>query len=462
MSTGRVLVAFSDGPLVASPTWTRLDDGSTFPPGFVAGYDTHVGRQTLLSQTDTGTATVYINDRTGLFDPRKATSPYYGELDGRQILLQLYNPVTATWEPQFRGLIDDVNYDIDGSGVDASGKPVNASLQIDCVDMFDYLNGYGLTPGLNGVTPPTGSEDSVYYAATAGTVDDRLIEILTDVGISSSMYGSPSLASGNVKLLETRYDPDESALTALRDAADAEFPFIANIYVDRYGKFQFRGRYGRFDPTSVAAEVGSTWDFTRWKVGDGAAILADSNRAQIRVLGYTRGRTNVLNVAIAYPQALAPADMPGQVYADATSITAYGKHAAPPISNLIIASGHGGNTGKAECALYAELLVKNQKDPREAVTALQTKSIDPSDARAAKTWAFICGADISHIVNVAVGYPAGTGFTGGSPADDYYIEGRSLTVRPANASYDQVEFDVEMSPAVWSMDTHSVFPAFPG
>jgi hypothetical protein len=126
-------------------------------------------------------------------------------------MLQLYDPVATTWEPQFRGLINDYSYTIDGSASDANGDPINASIQIEAVDMFDYLNGYGLTPGLAGVTPPAGAEDGVYYAATAGTVDDRIIEILTDAGIDSTRY---LVASGNTKVIAVKYDPGESALTA--------------------------------------------------------------------------------------------------------------------------------------------------------------------------------------------------------------------------------------------------------
>ena len=463
MPTGRVLIAWDDGPLVASPTWTAIDQGgSTFPYDFVAGYDTHVGRQTLTSQTDTGTATVYVNDRSGLFDDRNNSSPFQGKLSGRQILLQLYNPVSATWESQFRGLIDDYRYTIDGSAVDSNGDPVNCSIQIDCVDMFDYLNGYGLTPGLDGVTPPAGSEDGVWYAATSGTVDDRIIEILTDAGIDSTMY---IVASGNVKLIATKYDPDESALTALRDAADAELPFIANIYVNRSGQFCFRGRYSRFDPDAVAAEPLSQWDFTRWKVGDGKAIQSDPTRAQMRVLEYTRDRADLINAAICYPQGLQPADMPGQVYANTPSITAYGKHQANPMSDLLTGDYAGPGTitpsdGKTQCALYAELLVLNKKDPKLCPTALNLKSIDTSDSRASATWDVLTKSDISHIVNIAAGYPGGTGLTGGATADDYYIEGRALTVRPANTDYDYVDLNLEVSPYVWSADTHGVFPAF--
>ncbi len=465
---GRVFIAWDDGPLEPNPTWTSIDQAANgFPAQFVSGYDIKVGRQTLLSQTDTGTATVYCNDREGLFDDRNMSSPYQGKLSGRQIMLQLFDPVTEVWEPQFRGLIDDYSYDIDGSASDANGDPINASIQIQCVDMFDYLNGFGLTPGLAGVTPPAGAEDGVYYAATAGTLDDRIIEILTDAGIDPDMYGSPGLASGNVKLIGAKYDPGESALTAIRDAVDAEFPFIGINYCDRHGKFQFRGRYGRFDPDAVSSEPGSDWDFTRWGVGDQTAIIADPARAQMRVLSFARSRAELINVAMSWTQNLPAAEMPNQVFADTSSIAAYGQHSAPPMSDLLTADYAGPGTitpsdGKTQCFLYAKLLVKNKAFPREAITSLQVKAISPEDDRATETWAFITRSDISHIVNCRVGYPGGTGFTGDSPADDYYIEGRQLVVRPLNPTHDYVEYNVEVTPAVWSMDTHGVFPSIDG
>lgn len=457
----RVGVAFDDGPLEPNPTWTWLDDDSVFPPQFVAGYDTKNGRQTLISQTETGTATVYINDRAGLFDDRNSDSPYQGKLSGRQIILQLWNPVTEVWEPQFRGHIDDYSYDIDGSAVDANGDPINASIQLECVDMFDFLNGYGLTPGLDGVTPPTGMEDGIWYAQTTGGVYDRIVEILTDATSSGWVAAMSIIASGNVNVIGVKYDPDESALTALRDAADAEMPFIANIYINRHGQFCFRGRYSRFVPDTIAAEPGSDWDFARWPLGDGKAIQADSLRGQIREISYTRSRGDLINAAIAYPQGIAASDMPGQVYASSTSIANFGKHQASPMSDLLTCEPTvSGYDKKTETAKFAELLVRNKKAPRIALTRLQLKAMRPDDPRAAATWGAICGADISHIVNVAVGYPGGTGLQGASPTDDYYVEGRSLTVRPLNPTHDYVECDLDTSPAVWSMDTNGVFPGF--
>lgn len=464
MPTGRVLFAPTNGPLDATATWVRLDD----TPNLVAHYEITVGRQTLIAQTDTGTATVYLNDTQGLFDPRNPSSPYFGELDGKQILLQVYNPVAANWFSRFRGTIDDYGYVLNPA-TGADGKPVVANIQIDCVDVFDYLGGYGLTPGLDGDTPPGGSEDIIYYnASTVGqTVQDRIVAILNDVGVTSTMR---DIASGNVQVIEGKYDPDEAALVAIRDAADAELPFIANIYVstnpNTCGHFTFRGRYSRFDPDFVSSEVGSTWSFNRWKIGDGLAGQSDNTRVPFRVLGFSRARSNVINAAMCYPQGLAAADMPSQVYADPTSITDYGKHTpGGPISDLLVGNYVGPGTispsdGKTQCQLYAELLVKNQKDPRETMSAVQIKSIDPSDARASRNWELLSNLDISDIVNIKASYSGSTvGFTGAATVDDYYVEGFQMRVTPANTGYDYIELDLNLSPYVWSADTHGVFPA---
>ncbi len=476
---GRVLIAFDDGPLEPFPTWTRLDaPGGDFPDQFVSGFDTQNGKQTLLAQTGTGTGTVYINDhKYALFDPRNTSSPYYGKLDGKQIMLQLFDPVREDWEPQFRGLIDSVSYAMNNTAVNGNGEPINASIQIDAVDQFDYLAGFGLTPGLAGDRPPNGGEDGVWYALTtgAGTVSVRMLQILGDAMITDSSQFV--LFTGNVTLQTVKYDAEEAALTALRDCADAELPYIAqSLFVDRLGRVVFHGRYGRFQPDDLAAAVGPTvWDFHRWSLGDGKAVR-DDGRTQMRVLEFNRARTNIVNVAVCYAQGTPQARVPSQVYADTTSITDFGHYVAPPMTDLLIdvpttdiANGHPSWTRNDECLAYAELIVKNMKDPRENITALQVKTVHPFDSRGEDVWACLTQADVDDIVNVRVGYPAGTGFTGGTP-DDYYIEGRTMRVRPLDSSsfnsslpgYDYVEQDLAVSPAVWSMDTHSVFPDWPG
>jgi len=479
MPDGRVLIAFDDGPLEPSPTWTRLDaPGGDFPDQFVAGYDLQNGKQTLLAQTDTGQATVYINDhKYGLFDPRNASSPFYEALDGKQILLQLFDPVHEVWETQYKGLIDSAGYSFDNTAVNANGEPINVSVVLNCVDVFAYLAGFGLTPGLAGDRPPSGGADGVWYAATTDEVRDRLIQIATDVGLGANDGIQSVFFSGNVALQTVKYDADEAALTAIRDCADAEMPYIAqSLYCDRFGRLVFHGRYGRFDPDSLAAAAGADrWIFNRFDLGDGKAVR-DEGRIQMRVLDFARARGNLVNVAVCYPQGTQDSQMPSQVYADTTSITDFGHYVAPPMENLLTArpindrlNGHPSWDRYDECLKYAELIVKNFKDPREAVSALQIKTVHPLDARGPDVWACLTQTDVNDIANIRVGYPHGVGFTGTS-ADDYFVEGREMRVRPLNAAtalsalpgFDYVELDLEVSPAVWSQDTHGVFPAWPG
>ncbi|HKQ18250.1 MAG TPA: hypothetical protein VJW75_07050, partial [Candidatus Eisenbacteria bacterium] len=96
---GRVLIATAAGPLVAEPSWTRFDNLSACR---CAGFDWSRGRQSEFDVTNTGTARVNFHDRNGTLDDVAFI--------GKQIMLQLYDPVAAAWEPCFRGHIDDISY----------------------------------------------------------------------------------------------------------------------------------------------------------------------------------------------------------------------------------------------------------------------------------------------------------------------------------------------------------------
>jgi hypothetical protein len=451
MPDGRILIAPDDGPTTAAPTWVRIDD----TPNLVANIEISRGRQSEQDQTDTGTMNVQLHDTQGLFDPSNTLSPWFGKVDGKQILCQVKDPTTGLWESQFRGLIDYATFDIHpATGPD--GKPIVANIELECVDIFDYLAGIEMVPGEFGDTPPKGMEGIIFFEDTAGTVDDRFFQVLgnTNVNIDSTRY---VIFTGNVSVQEASYDPGTSVLVVLRDCADAELPMIANIYCDRFGRFCFHGRYSRFDPDTVSAGAApGAWDFMRWKAGDGTAIVADSDRAQIRVLSYSRGRRDVINAAVAWPQGIDQTKVPENVYVDPTSIDAFGYHALPAMENLLVKAGTTtGNTAKVECAKYAELYVKNMKDPVEVPKTVTLKALSPADPRAAATWPLLTIADISDIINLAVGYPGDDG--NGIQDVDYYIEGIQKQIVPLNPDYDYVEATLEVSPAVWSMDTHGVF-----
>ena len=229
-----VSIAFDDTMFVASPTWTRIDSEASL----VASIEIRRGRQDEFERTDTGTATIILNDTEGLFDPTNVGSPYYGNLDSKPIAIAIRNPVTDEWFPLFRGVIDEYGYDLHPS-------QLVTQTAIQCVDALDYFAGFELAPGLAGDTPPAGSERYVFYEDTAGLVDDRIFQVLGDASWPTALA---SIFSGNVHMQESTYSPGESILTVLHDCADAEFPTVANFFVDSEGFVCFHGRFARFDP----------------------------------------------------------------------------------------------------------------------------------------------------------------------------------------------------------------------
>ena len=97
----------------------------------------------------------------------------------------------------------------------------------------------------------------------------RINQALADANWPS---GLSSVFTGNVNLNETVYSPGESILAVIHDAADAEFPGVANFYVDRYGVVCFHGRNARFNPSSTASDA-THWDFHVWDVGLGGTQI---------------------------------------------------------------------------------------------------------------------------------------------------------------------------------------------
>lgn len=432
---GRVLIAFDDGPLVASPTWTRIDDTDNL----VADIEITAGKQEEFDETETNHATVRLNDTTGDFDPNNASGPYFGKLRGKQILLQLYNPFTETWHERFRGRIKRWGYDLNPATRD--GKSILSNVSLEAVGVFDYLAKIELLAGVHGDVPDAGHEDTVMYAA--GEVDERLRALVdTDALLDTTRY---VIFSGNVDVIKTFYDNGDSLLTACRDAADAESPSaLANIYEDRHGRFVFHGRQAKLDPVTVAAGAGGAWDYQQFKIGDGHAIGIDPDTAQMRPpFSYREYDVDdIINAALIIPRGIDRADVPSLVFTDATSITANGPCAFTYQDSINGGHKTNGDTASQDCLRSAEYLVDNYKDPHTRIDALTVKSVHPDDDRAEATWNVLALADISDSVALTVGYPdLGTGIDA-----DYFIEGWTQTITPANASFDMVTLSLNTSP----------------
>jgi hypothetical protein len=422
---GRVLIASSGGPLTAEPSWTRYDNLSACR---CSGFDWQRGRQSEFDQTNTGTARVYFHDRDGTFSS--------DTFIGRQIMLQLWDPCAEAWEPVFRGHIDDIH------NTPSPGAPTLTNLQVDAVDILDYLGGVKVVPGEFGDTPPPKMAGIVFYED--GPVDDRLNDLATDAGIAASMK---VIFTGNVDVLEAVLDVDDDVLSAMRTASDAEFPSgVANVYADRYGRLVFHGRFARFDPETTASE-GGNWDFTRWDAATREDVTAGV--AQIREFQFNRPRTRIINSYVAWPE-LTELHKPfpqkliatNQTFTDPTSIAAYGYRGREASALQIKEHKTNGNTGAEECALFAEYYVANYAVPRMNIERIAFKSLHPDDPRAADVWALMSRIDISDAMQLFVD-------EAGLTDEEFFVEGISGECRVGPPEYDFVTVTPNLSPGAY-------------
>ena len=427
-------VAFSDPMLDPTPTWTRIDDD----PGLVASYSIRRGRVDELQKTGTGTAIVELNDVQGLFDPGNLASPWFGQLDGKQAGLALWNPVDEEWETLFRGFIDAYQYEVEPSGV-------VTRIQVELVDALDYLAGVELAPDTAGHPgdAPAESQGDIFYINQE--VDDRIDTVLADAGWPGVLS---TVFTGNVEVKSVVYPPGTTALAVLEDAADAEFPGVANIYVDRKGIVTFHGREARFDPVGTASGSGGAWDWHRWKAGDGSITGTDTTYAQIRRLGYSRSRKAIINAAMALPDrngetALTADEIFDQIVSD-PSIADYGVHSWSA-ENLLTQRKLGTvlgptNNDLTETKKFANYYVENYRLPASRVTQLGFRSIHPDDPRGPATWRLLCGVEVSDVIALLTEHPGGGGFD-----QDFFVEGITYEVRPLNPDYADVTLSLDIS-----------------
>lgn len=433
--TGILSLAFDDETLVWEPTWTRIDS----TPSLVASVQIDRGRQFELDRTDTGRAVVSISDRDGILDPTNASGPYYGKIEPLvQAVICRWDPVREIWAQRFRGWIDELDYSFDPS------QRVNR-LELGLVDLFEIVSASQMQIGQFGDTPPDDSADQVFF--DNALMDDRVRQILGNCHIPDEFS---VVFSGNVTLHETVYSPGESAMDAIQEAADAEFPGVSNVYVDRRGRLAVHGRLAKFDPGSVAAGAGDdAWAWRHWKAGDGAAVDAVSGTAHIRTFAFNRGLAKVINQALATPSRrnaiLTPAEMAGQLVSDAVSIGLRGIRSWTA-TDLLTETGLLDSTDDlTETRRFAEYYVANYAEPRDRITTISFRSMRPTDTHAPVNWLLLCDCDIGDQVDVTVASPGGGGFN----AEPYFIEGIHESEAPLGAAYGDVTVTLDLSPAAY-------------
>jgi hypothetical protein len=418
-------VAPSSTLFSVTPSWTRLDNrGGGLRTSRV---EIRRGRTDEFERTETGTCRATFNDRDGDVDPTSV------DWISRPLAFAVRNPVTDEWHPRFRGAIDDHGYDLDPSGF------VKGTVVLEAVDALDYFANFQLQPGLAGDPPPPQSEGYVFYEDTAVTGPQiRINQALADSGFPS---GLTSIFTGNVNLLETVYSPGETILAVMRDAADAEFPGIGNLFVDKFGVVCFHGRNARFDPVSTASTA-THWDFHEWDAGDGGI--------QIRPpFAVTSTRRLVRNQAMAYPMGIVQKDRANQTATDLASVAAHGGRGWTA-ENLLTKDGIvTGNTGPEECLAFAQYIVDNYAYPVPRVSQLSFKALWPSDVRAPDLWDFVTQVDIADRITLNRAHPGG----GGIADETYFVEGISETWRPGVRDLDSgfpfLDMTLDLSPTTY-------------
>lgn len=385
----------------------------------VSRYEIHRGRTNELGRTGTGTATITMIDTNGSLDPSGGGTGY-----DPMTPVAIALPGGGTL---FTGYVSRWTYDLyptEDYGI----------ATIECVDALDLLAAAEMTVGDYGDLAQGIYEGNIVFDADT-QVKNRIDGVLDDYGWS---LGLREVFTGNVKLLRTVYAPRQSVLNVIMDAADAEFPGIANVYVQKNGKVTFHGRLARFNPTDPQ------YGIAIWRAGDLAAVQVDSTRAPIFGLDYDRDKDRIINSAFCTPEGIADADMDAQRFEDATSKAAYGTRSWSAENLVIESSWLTGRTGASECVnVFAKYYVQNYKDPRTRVTRVSFKTLPPGNPDAAKLDALIGGVDISDIIRLK------TTHLGGGFDADFYVEGIHIVAKPAGANYLDLQCDLDVSPAAY-------------
>lgn len=399
-------IAFGDA-LDAFPSWQSLERSLGIR---VSGWRINRGRVDETQRTGTGTATIYVHDLSGYLGAG-ADFPTHARLSLRG-------------SPRFRGHVDEIN-------VEVNPEADVSHIAIECVDMFDYLSGCELVAGTHGDLPtPAGQEQYVWF--DTGQVDDRMIQVLTQVGVPAPLR---SVFSGNVELIKKGYQSGTTAMQIVDECADAEWPGVSNRFIDSTGRFCFRGRHARFNPENP------TYNIQFWEAGTGTNVT--SGRAQIRALSYGTQKKLVVNSALAYPEGMAESELPLIVVEDPTSQGVYGLRSWTAENLLTQRHLSNGNTGADEAVLFATYQVANYKTPRPRITRVRFRSLPDSDTRATDTWALMQGIEVGDVLDVFTDQISGR----------YFVEGLTMEARELDGTIPDATLDLDLSPAAfWTTD----------
>lgn len=424
--TRGVCIAFTDPTLEPNPTWTPLTDYG--PDGLrVQRWVIRRGRQDELNTMSKGTVTITVHDHGGVLDATNPASPLTGVINALpQLAIFVTNPLNGVEQTRFRGFVASIQ-----TRYDVSQKYFIHT--INAVDLFDILEAAEVIPDPDGNTT---------YAE--GQVDDRINALLADAQIPVELQ---RVHTGNVWVQQTVYAPRSSILEAIQEAADAEFPGIANFYIDKDGVATFHGRYARFHPFEA------DYFISKWKAGDGAACSVDNETAPLTDMAFTAlDTTYIINAALAYPFGIDRDLIPNQLATDNTSIDDIGTRSTG-FENLRTLHGLEVSQLDAneETLQFAEYYVNNYSTPKTRIQSLHFSNRTTGSPNPGRWWRLVTRIDLNDMVTVTT-----TNLGGGGFAADYFVEGITETGTPDLAAGDRPYIDmvVNVSPRAYYENTY--------
>ena len=476
---GGVSIAFGSQAFNPNPTWNSQLPG-------VQSFTIDRGRSYELSRTQTGTATVNFYDVNGTYDATNPNGPYYLEIGPMRLVnIQLQNPTNREFYSLFTGFTESWNY-----SYPATPSNVLANVAVDCVDGFDALSRAELPVDNTGYAkiPAFGSGMGAQAAAAVASRIAYILGFFSAAPYSGNGYPTNinALFSGNVIILEAAYNPQTALLTAIQDTADAEFPNVSNVFMDKWGNVAFRGRGARFTPAQYSRTDGGPADIGLpptveqpiqfWNVGDYNATetFTAGNMVPFTDYQWNLDQTNLVNACQCYPGGLdtETGKINAQLVTNGISIEKYGPRVLQ-IPNLYTGGSPSttgnpflnppGLTGLQETLLFGQSMVDNFNVPQPRVSSLtfvtQLDGTIPGNA----WWHFVTGVEIGDVITLYTSTPGGGGFSNealGFQTNQFFVEGLHYSVTPGNL-YPQVSLSVDVSPRAWSMFFNG-YQWFPG
>jgi len=350
-----VEIAFDSNPLDSSQTYTDVT-------AYLRSFETSRGRISALTQFQTGTATVVLDNRDNRFSPNQTTH-YYDSSAGRTKIqplkrLRIRATYSSTTYDIFNGFVESFPVQYAGQGYDASTK-------IRVVDAFKLffnatLDGVGWRLGISKL----GSTTRLTLTQAQELSSVRVKNILDSFG-----YSNQAISTGQLQV-QTQPETDD-LLTAIRKVEQAE---NGTFFIGANGDATFRDRNFRLTntttPSATFGQGGGELPYVDiMSAYDDSKIINTVQRTR------TGGST--------------------QVAIDSDSVERFGAHVLTESSTL--------NVSNADAASIAEQKVVANSIPQTTVESL---SFAPQQNTG--LWAKALGLDIGSFVEAKVTTPSST------------------------------------------------------